>query len=228
MTGEKIGNESSVPTHSPTPPTLHTPPTPPEAWTTLIKGNQRFVEGRSSHPNQDAARRASLLSNQQPFAVIFGCSDSRLAAEIIFDLGLGDAFVVRTAGHVIDNTVLGSLEYSVEYLDVPLIVVLGHDNCGAVTATKSAVATGDMPAGFIRDLVERITPSVLTSLRKDKNSGVSAMIEEHVRQTAARLVENSPIIANAVTRQKTAVVGLTYRLDDGRADLVYSNGSLGI
>ncbi|WP_306418907.1 carbonic anhydrase [Arthrobacter sp. GMC3] len=200
--------------------------TPAQAWETLMDGNRRFVESSSSHPNQDAARRASLLSNQQPFAVIFGCSDSRLAAEIIFDLGLGDAFVVRTAGHVIDNTVLGSLEYSVEYLQVPLIVVLGHDNCGAVTATKSAVATGAMPAGFIRDLVERITPSVLTSLRKDPNSDVSEMIVEHVKQTAARLVENSPIIASAVTRQKTAVVGLTYRLNDGRADLVYSNGSL--
>lgn len=204
----------------------NTPHTPAEAWTTLMDGNKRFVEGTSSHPNQDAARRASLLSTQQPFAVIFGCSDSRLAAEIIFDLGLGDAFVVRTAGHVIDNTVLGSLEYSVEYLNVPLIVVLGHDSCGAVTATEAAVATGDMPVGFIRDLVERITPSVLTSLRKDKKADVSEMIEEHVKQTAARLVENSPIIASAVTRRQTAVVGLTYRLDDGRADLVYSNGSL--
>lgn len=205
----------------------NTPQTPAEAWETLMAGNARFVESNSSHPNQDAARRTSLLSTQHPFAVIFGCSDSRLAAEIIFDLGLGDAFVVRTAGHVIDNTVLGSLEYSVDYLNVPLIVVLGHDNCGAVTATQQAVATGAMPAGFIRDLVERITPSVLTSLRKDKNSDVSAMITEHVKQTAARLVENSPIIASAVARQRTAVVGLTYRLSDGRADLVYSNGSLG-
>ena len=90
------------------------------------------------------------MENQHPFAVIFGCSDSRLAAEIIFDLGLGDAFVVRTAGQVIDDAVLGSLEYSVSVLGVPLIVVLGHDSCGAVTATKAAVETGQMPAGFIR------------------------------------------------------------------------------
>lgn len=206
---------------------MSTPQTPAKAWATLITGNQRFIEGSSSHPNQDAARRASLTSSQHPFAVIFGCSDSRLAAEIIFDLGLGDAFVVRTAGHVIDNTVLGSIEYSVEALKVPLIVVLGHDSCGAVTATKAAVETGEMPAGFIRDLVERITPSVLTTLREDKDNGLDAMIEEHVKQTAARLVENSPIIANAVTRQKTAVVGLTYHLDDGRAEIVYSNGPIG-
>ncbi|MHA7306340.1 carbonic anhydrase [Arthrobacter sp. TMN-49] len=217
MSGEDHETTSPIDPH---------PHTPAEAYERLAAGNARFVAGSSSHPNQDAARRASLLSTQHPFAVIFGCSDSRLAAEIIFDLGLGDAFVVRTAGHVIDNTVLGSLEYSVEYLEVPLIVVLGHDSCGAVTATKTAVATGKMPAGFIRDLVERITPSVLTSLRKNKDSDVSDMIEEHVRQTAARLVENSPIIATAVARQRTAVVGLTYRLTDGSADLVYSNGSI--
>lgn len=218
MTGGEDGFINALSTH---------PHTPAEAWTTLMEGNRRFVESSASHPNQDAARRTSLMSTQHPFVMIFGCSDSRLAAEIIFDLGLGDAFVVRTAGHVIDNTALGSLEYGVEYLDVPLIVVLGHDSCGAVTATKGAVATGEMPAGFIRDLVERITPSVLTALRKDKNSDVNTMVEEHVRQTAARLVENSPIIAGAVARQKTAVVGLTYRLDEGRADLVYSNGHIG-
>lgn len=218
MTGGEDGNINAMATH---------PHTPSAAWSTLMAGNARFVEGNSNHPNQDAARRASLMSTQHPFVMIFGCADSRLAAEIIFDLGLGDAFVVRTAGHVIDNTALGSLEYGVEYLDVPLIVVLGHDSCGAVTATKNAVATGKMPAGFIRDLVERITPSVLTSLRKDKDSDVNAMVEEHVKQTAARLVENSPIIAGAVTRGRAAVVGLTYRLNDGRADLVYSNGSIG-
>ncbi len=199
--------------------------TPAEAWKKLSDGNLRFVNGASSHPNQDASHRASLVDTQHPFAVIFGCSDSRLAAEIIFDLGLGDAFVVRTAGHVIDNTVLGSLEYSIAYLRVPLIVILGHDSCGAVTATKGAVETGEMPAGFIRDLVERITPSVLTSLRRDQHD-VNDMVVEHVRQTAERLVENSPIIASAVAEHRTAVVGLAYRLQEGRADLVSNFGTL--
>ncbi|MDJ0354758.1 carbonic anhydrase [Paenarthrobacter sp. PH39-S1] len=199
--------------------------TPAQAWKKLSEGNQRFVDGSSSHPNQDASHRATLVNSQNPFAVIFGCSDSRLAAEIIFDLGLGDAFVVRTAGHVIDNTVLGSLEYSIAYLHVPLIVILGHDSCGAVTATKGAVETGDMPVGFIRDLVERITPSVLTSLRRDKHD-VNDMVVEHVKQTAQRLVENSPIIASAVAEQRTAVVGLAYRLQEGRADLVSNFGTL--
>lgn len=199
--------------------------TPSQAWKRLREGNERFVAGTSSHPNQDASHRAALVNTQHPFAVIFGCSDSRLAAEIIFDLGLGDAFVVRTAGHVIDNTVLGSLEYSIKYLNVPLIVILGHDNCGAVTATKSAVETGDMPVGFIRDLAERITPSVLTSLRNGEHE-VNEMVVEHVKQTAQRLVENSPIIAGAVQDQRTAVVGLAYRLEEGKADLVSNFGTL--
>jgi carbonic anhydrase len=199
--------------------------TPAQAWKKMREGNDRFVTGTSSHPNQDASRRAALVNTQHPFAVIFGCSDSRLAAEIIFDLGLGDAFVVRTAGHVIDNTVLGSLEYSIEYLQVPLIVVLGHDSCGAVTATKGAVESGEMPVGFIRDLVERITPSVLTSLRHDEHE-VNDMVVEHVKQTAARLAENSPIIAAAVAQQRTAVVGLAYRLEEGHADLVSNFGTL--
>jgi carbonic anhydrase len=95
----------------------------------MLAGNERFVSGDSMHPNQNAHRRSELVNIQSPFAVIFGCADSRLAAEIIFDVGLGDVFVVRTAGHVIDDAVLGSLEYAVSVLHVPLIVVLRHDNC---------------------------------------------------------------------------------------------------
>ena len=199
--------------------------TPALAWQRLREGNKRFVAGTSSHPNQDASRRSSLVENQHPFAVIFGCADSRLAAEIIFDLGLGDAFVVRTAGQVIDDAVLGSLEYSVSELDVPLIVVLGHDSCGAVTATKNAVETGQMPVGFIRSLVERITPSVLTSLRNNQTD-VNDMVVENVKQTSQRLVDSSRVISGAVDSGRTAVVGLAYSLADGRADLVSSIGSL--
>lgn len=193
--------------------------TPQQAWQRLADGNERFVEGTSSHPNQDSQRRAALVNTQHPFAVIFGCSDSRLAAEIIFDVGLGDVFVVRTAGQVIDDAVLGSLEYSIDQLSVPLIVILGHDSCGAVTATRDSVETGTMPAGFVRDLVERITPSVLTS-RRNGVDDVNGMVEEHVKQTAGRLVESSRVIGAAVEAGKADVVGVTYRLADGRAEVV--------
>ena len=199
--------------------------TPALAWRRLREGNERFVNGETSHPNQDASRRSSLVENQHPFAVIFGCSDSRLAAEIIFDVGLGDVFVVRTAGQVIDDAVLGSLEYSIGVLGVPLIVILGHDSCGAVSATKSAVETGQMPAGFIRDLVERITPSVLTSLRNDQPD-VNDMVVEHVKQTSERLVDSSRVISDAIGSGKAAVIGLSYSLAEGRANLVSGIGDL--
>jgi carbonic anhydrase len=199
--------------------------TPALAWRRLREGNERFVNGETSHPNQDASRRSSLVENQHPFAVIFGCSDSRLAAEIIFDVGLGDVFVVRTAGQVIDDAVLGSLEYSIGVLGVPLIVILGHDSCGAVSATKSAVETGQMPAGFIRDLVERITPSVLTSLRNDQTE-VNDMVVEHVKQTSERLVDSSRVISDAIGSGKAAVIGLSYSLAEGRANLVSGIGEL--
>lgn len=191
----------------------------------MREGNERFVAGESSHPNQDASRRSSLVENQNPFAVIFGCSDSRLAAEIIFDLGLGDAFVVRTAGQVIDDAVLGSLEYSISVLGVPLIVVLGHDSCGAVSATKSAVDTGNMPVGFIRDLVERITPSVLTSMRNGEHE-VNDMVVEHVKQTSQRLVDSSRVISTAIENGRAAVIGLSYSLAEGRANVVSGIGDV--
>jgi carbonic anhydrase len=197
--------------------------TPALAWRRLREGNERFVNGETSHPNQDASRRSSLVENQHPFAVIFGCSDSRLAAEIIFDVGLGDVFVVRTAGQVIDDAVLGSLEYSIGVLGVPLIVILGHDSCGAVSATMSAVETGQMPAGFIRDLVERITPSVLTSLRNDQTD-VNDMVVEHVKQTSERLVDSSRVISDAIGSGKAAVIGLSYSLAEGHANLVSGIG----
>lgn len=199
--------------------------TPHAAWRKLQEGNNRFIQGESKHPNQDSLYRESLVGGQHPFAVIFGCSDSRLAAEIIFDLGLGDAFVVRTAGQVIDLSVLGSIEYSIAMLGVPLIVVLGHDSCGAITATKEAVDSGDMPSGFLRNLVERITPSVLAS-RRDGGQDVDDYMLEHIKQTANRLVEASRIISAAVDRQEVTIVGLAYRLEEGRVELVSSIGEL--
>ncbi|MFT4471579.1 carbonic anhydrase [Arthrobacter sulfonylureivorans] len=199
--------------------------TPAQAWQKLLDGNARFVAGTSVHPNQDAARRSSLVNEQNPFAIIFGCSDSRLAAEIIFDLGLGDAFVVRTAGHVLGDSVIGSLEYGVDVLNVPLIVILGHDSCGAVTAAKDTVDTGVMPRGWLRDLVERITPSVLAA-RRAGHDDLNDMVIENVRQSSERLLDSSRAISAAVDAGRTAVVGVAYRLADGRADLVAGHGSL--
>src|ERR1700757_3430282 len=188
---------------------------PASAWKALKEGNERFVAGRPAHPSQSIEHRASLAAGQKPTAIIFGCADSRVAAEIIFDQGLGDMFVVRTAGHVIDSAVLGSIEYAVAVLDVPLIVVLGHDSCGAVRATLKALDDGGIPRGYVRDLVERVTPSILAG-RREGLSKVDEFEARHVRETAAQLLSRSTAISDAVGSGRLAIVGLTYQLADGR------------
>ncbi|MCX3061147.1 carbonic anhydrase [Streptomyces sp. GXMU-J5] len=199
------------------------PTSPDEAFAMLMEGNQRFVTGAPAHPNQDAARRAEVAPAQSPFAVMFGCADSRLAAEIIFDRGLGDLFVVRTAGHVVGTEVLGSIEYGVSVLGCPLVVVLGHDSCGAVAAARAAVEDGATPGGFVRDVVERVTPSVL-SARAAGRSSEEEILHEHIRNSVDLLVDRSQALAEGVAAGRTAVAGLSYRLADGTARLVASHG----
>lgn len=200
-----------------------TPPAPRRAFELLLAGNQRFVAGTPAHPNQDAARRAETAPAQRPFAVLFGCSDSRLAAEVIFDRGLGDLFVVRTAGHVVGAEVLGSVEYGVEVLDCPLVVVLGHDSCGAIGAACAALETGVTPAGYLRDVVERVTPSVLAA-RAAGRVRPGEILAEHVGHTVDLLLNRSRALAQRVADGRAAVVGLSYRLADGGADLVAARG----
>jgi carbonic anhydrase len=191
---------------------------PAAALQSLLEGNTRFVEGRREHPNQDADRRTELQSGQNPFAVVFGCSDSRVAAEIIFDRGLGDLFMVRTAGQVVDAAVLGSVEFAVDQLGVPLVLILGHDNCGAVNAAAASVESGRLPAGYVRDIVERITPAVM-AIRKVGGT-IDDMVAENVRQAGSLLLERSPILARKVDSGKCRIVGVVYDLVDGRVRLV--------
>ncbi|MEU6215169.1 carbonic anhydrase [Streptomyces sp. JL4002] len=198
-------------------------PTPSEAFELLLSGNQRFIAGAPEHPNQDAARRAETAPAQRPFAAFFGCSDSRLAAEIIFDRGLGDLFVVRTAGHVAGPEVLGSIEYAVSVLDCPLVVVLGHDKCGAVAATRAALTDGVGATGYVRDVIERVTPSVLAA-RAAGLTEEDDIIAEHIRHTVDLLMDRSRVIADQVAAGRTAVVGLSYRLSDGSAQVVTTRG----
>jgi carbonic anhydrase len=199
---------------------------PATAWKALKQGNERFVAGQPAHPSQSVDHRATLAAGQKPTAVVFGCADSRVAAEIIFDQGLGDMFVVRTAGHVIDSAVLGSIEYAVTVLDVPLIVVLGHDNCGAVQATLTALDEGVIPRGYVRDLVERVTPSILSG-RRDGLTQVDEFEAHHVRETAAQLLSRSTAILERIPTGDLAIVGVTYHLADGRVALRDSVGELG-
>ena len=190
-----------------------------EAFEVLLAGNRRFVAGTPEHPNQNAARRRNVAPAQAPFAVLFGCSDSRLAAEIIFDRGLGDLFVVRTAGHVMGPEVLGSIEYGVGVLGCPLVVVLGHDACGAVAAARAAVRDGTTAEGYVQDVIERVTPSVLAVLAAGHRED-SDFIAGHIRHTVGLLLDRSSVLADAVGAGRAAVAGMSYRLADGSAHLI--------
>ncbi|MBI9115221.1 carbonic anhydrase [Sanguibacter suaedae] len=204
---------------------------PAAAWAELRSGNSRFVADEMEHPSQGFDRREELKVAQNPFAVVFGCSDSRVAAEIIFDQGLGDVFVVRTAGHVLDTTVIGSIEYGVDVLGTRLVVVLGHDSCGAVAAAAHALATGEQPAGFVRAVVDRVIPSIvnITAANGGGFASVSADVlrREHVRHTVAMLHSYSAGLAAAVAEGRCAIVGVEYDLADGHARLVEVVGDIG-
>lgn len=197
------------------------------AWDLLRQGNENFVQGSPAHPRQDAELRVELANEQAPFAALFGCSDSRLSAEMIFEVGLGDLFVVRNAGQVIAETILGSLEFAVEVLKVPLILVLGHDECGAVKASISAFQGKLESKGeFIANLVNRIQPTIEKSLKIGENT-LEQITHRHIQDTIDELVERSELIASYVQSGKLAVVGAEYRLAEGRVSMVSALGPVG-
>ncbi len=196
---------------------------PSTALATLLEGNARFVTGERLHPHQDADRRTAVAPGQKPFALLFGCSDSRLAAEIIFDQGLGDLFVVRTAGHVVGPEVMGSIEYAVAVLDVALIAVLGHDSCGAIGAALDSLRTGDLPPGYIRDVVDRVTLGVLP-VREKALQEPDLAVEEHIRYTVELLEGRSPLLAERIAQGRLGLAGLAYRLAEGSVRQVAGRG----
>ena len=197
--------------------------TPAHAWAELQRGNQRFVSGIPGHPRQDVERREQLLDKQMPQAALFGCSDSRLAAEIIFDLGLGDLFVVRNAGQIISDSVIGSLEYAVAVLNVPLIVVLGHDECGAVRAAIDSQSPDAVPLPpHIHRLIEKIIPAVRRATLVSGGAGAGSpdsteVGREHLRDTVAEILETSELISDAIAAGTLGIVGANYRLLEGTA-----------
>lgn len=196
---------------------MTTTPTPAAAWEEMVRGNRRFIDGEPRHPRQDVDRRAELAGGQAPHAVLFGCSDSRLAAEIIFDKGLGDLFVVRNAGQVVSSSVIGSIEYAVEVLGVPLLVVLGHDSCGAVAAAiAQAEPDADPLPPHISDLIAPIAPAVAATPRIDGVRDPAEVGRAHLRDTVAELLAESELISDAVAAGRLGIVGANYRLLEGR------------
>ena len=200
--------------------------TPAQAYKKFFEGNERFIQGDLSHPRQDVDHRAEIAQGQTPFAALFGCSDSRLSAEIIFDVGLGYLFVVRNAGQVIAETILGSLEYSVEVLQVPLIVVLGHDSCGAIQATiASSEGTLVTEGEFIQNLVLRIEPTVQAAKQAGTDS-IDEITALHIKATVQELISRSTLIDSAVRSGKLAVVGATYQLSLGKVTPLVTIGNI--
>ena len=198
-------------------------PTPTKVWEEMRRGNARFVAGEPRHPRQDVERRAQLAHTQKPRAVLFGCSDSRLAAEIIFDKGLGDLFVVRNAGQVVSDSAIASIEYAVAVLDVSLIIVLAHDECGAVRAAidSTDLDSPELPPQIWR-LIAKIVPAVRRVLR-DTPAATPASVDaelvgrEHLRNTVDELMASSRLISDAVAEGRLALVGANYRLGEGTA-----------
>jgi len=197
---------------------------PDDALRQLTDGNRRFVAGAVQHPHQTARRRAEEAKTQHPFAIIVGCSDSRVPPEVVFDRGLGDLFVVRTAGNRLDDLVLASIEYGVEHLGCPLVVVLGHERCGAVTAAlesaksghdhDAAGSTGHVPL-LLRELQDAVAKA-----KDEPGDPVDNTVLENIRIVAADLPVKSPALAERIKAGTLKVVGLRYDLDTGAVTAV--------
>ncbi|MCH8158084.1 MAG: carbonic anhydrase [Nitrospinae bacterium] len=180
----------------------------------LIEGNRRYVEGKSTHPHQDTNRRREVASGQTPFAAVLSCSDSRVPPEILFDCGLGDLFVVRVAGNIINDEILGSLEYATEHLGVSLIVVLGHQRCGAV----QAAVEGGTVHGHIGSLIRAILPAVSQSEDKPGDR-VDNAVRENIKLTTGNMKSGSHVLEEMLAEGKLEIAGAYYNLDSGEVEI---------
>lgn len=193
------------------------PPRAGEALAALLAGNTRFCSGHPRHPHESPSRRRKLAEAQHPRASFFGCIDSRVPDEMVLDQGLGDLLTIRTAGHVLDTAALGSLEFGVHRLEIPLIMVLGHEGCGAVAAAIGALEDGAEAPSAIGLLVESIRPAVeATRGITDRVSRLDAAVRRHTRQTVADILERSRLLAAAVAAGQVGVVAARYSLQTGR------------
>lgn len=184
---------------------------PQEGVARLKEGNKRFMAEALKNERFSAARRLSLVEGQSPFAVIVSCSDSRVPPEEIFDQGLGELFVVRTAGHVADESALGSIEYAVAFLGASLVVVLGHEDCGAVCAAMS----GKQHIGYMKSVVEAVKPAV-EGVRASLGNDLCAAVQANVRYVVERIKKAEPYLSSMVAEAKVQVVGAVYTFHDGK------------
>jgi carbonic anhydrase len=206
LAGANLFVEAADPTHP-----LQPSVAPGEAISKLKEGNGRYTRGNLQHPGQTTERRAELAESQHPFAIILSCSDSRVPPEIVFDQGLGDLFIVRVAGNVINDEGLGSIEYAVDHLGSRLIVVLGHERCGAVEAARKTIAAKSKASGHIQSLVTAIKPAVEATA----NGDLDATIKANVKHVVGVLRSSTPTLKAKVDSGEVQVVGAYYSLDTG-------------
>ena len=181
----------------------------------LMEGNKRYVDARMIHPDQTVQRRGEIANKQHPFAAIVSCSDSRVPPEVIFDRGLGNLFVIRLAGNIIDVAALGSLEYAVEHLGVQYIMVLGHERCGAVEATVK----GGKASGHIGAVVTAIHPAV-NEVRNAPGDLLDNAVRANVNMIVERLRSSAPILEEEVKKGRLTIKGAYYDLDDGTVTIL--------
>ncbi|GAA0708010.1 carbonic anhydrase [Dactylosporangium roseum] len=193
--------------------------TPQQALARLLTGNHRFTSGHPRHPHQSLDRLREVAAGQHPFAVLLGCADSRVSPEILFDQGIGDLFDDRVAGNIVNELMLGSMEYAIEEFAPPIVVVLGHERCGAVAATLSAIETGSTPPGHIGAIVDALRPIVEPYAGTGPNA-VENAVNANIRAQVAAAQARSEIIRAAVRAGRTAVVGARYDLDTGVVTVV--------
>ncbi len=193
---------------------------PAAALERLLSGNARYVAGNEERPGTGLIRRAEIARDQRPFAVVLGCSDSRVPAEIVFDQGLGDLFVVRVAGNFAgDNKALGSIEYAVLYLGVRLVLVLGHESCGAVTAALDVATAGTDLPGHLYAVVDDILPAVRES-QGQPGAALDNAVRANIRRATRHLQVAAPVLAPRVTAGTVHVVGAYYQLASGQVTLL--------
>ncbi len=185
-----------------------------EIWADLMRGNQRFVDGKPQHYSS-VSLRDTLAKGQNPKVVVLACADSRVAPELVFDKNLGDLFVVRSAGNIAGPIGVGSIEYAVEHLGSSVLVVLGHTKCGAVTA---ACSEEKMPSPNLQEIVDKINPAVLEARKSNAKDDalVEAAIKENVHQSAKDVIANSEILRHFVEEKKLTVFEAEYQLDTGK------------
>lgn len=182
-------------------------------WADLMEGNQRFQEGRQT-PRDLIRRRGELVGGQQPQVIVLACSDSRVCPSLIFDKNLGELFVIRTAGNVADPIALGSIEYAAEYLNSKVLVVLGHENCGAVAAAASGA---NVPSPNLESIVARVRPAIDSVKGHAEGDAMLRLAEQaNVQQSARDLLRNSPLLRQKVNDRKLTLINALYQLTTGR------------